>query len=63
MREGNTAEYSKGYAAGYEAASVNVRQALRKILAPWIGGNIGFDEWCIEVDRCFPDHNVELDEL
>ena len=34
---------------------VMVRQALRKMLCPWIDGGISFDEWCTEVDCWFPD--------
>jgi hypothetical protein len=46
-----------------EEESAAVRQAIYKILAPWIGGGISVDEWCVEVDRWFPDLTSGSDEM
>lgn len=45
-------EYSNEHCIpGYQPA---IREAVRKILAPWVNGSIGFNEWCEAVDRIFP---------
>ena len=32
----------------------HLRETVRRIIAPWLNGDVSFEEWCESVDRIFP---------